>query len=319
MSPLGSINGKPIAGPPRPRRQNYVLKLHLRPKGITNPPIIRILSCPADKSFHQLHQAIQIAFDWSANHTYDYTVGKSSIGDPSELGFLEYIKLRQAQDQAQFALIDPLAESSSSSMPKDDKLLRIFHEQVYIAHAPQIAGAPRGGFTSDYMHSNDRMKPDMPETASHKLCLSDVFDDPRYQGQGLVYTYDFGGNGNWRHIVTILGRANTTSQFVCLDGEGHGCAESVGGSKNWQELKDASRAKNPTKDQKEHLWWYENACSNADALGLKNGREHVWDRAEVNMMLAETKWSSFNYDHRHIMQKSGQASRGPKIIFTPTR
>lgn len=56
------------------KRQNYLLKVHLYPEKITNPSIYRTLSCPADSTFEDFHEALQIAFNWSGTHTYDFKV-----------------------------------------------------------------------------------------------------------------------------------------------------------------------------------------------------------------------------------------------------
>ncbi len=72
MHGVTSINGKPVFGPPRPPRQNYLLSIHLEPNEITNPAVKRTLSCPATTTFYELHEAIQVAFGWSTTHTFDF-------------------------------------------------------------------------------------------------------------------------------------------------------------------------------------------------------------------------------------------------------
>jgi hypothetical protein len=56
------------------KRQNYIIEFHLCPGVITDPPVIRTLSCPAKATWVQLHQALQIAFQWVGIHCYDFTV-----------------------------------------------------------------------------------------------------------------------------------------------------------------------------------------------------------------------------------------------------
>jgi hypothetical protein len=56
------------------KRQNYIIKFRLCPGVITDPPVIRTLSCPATATLVQLHQALQIAFQWAGIHCYDFTV-----------------------------------------------------------------------------------------------------------------------------------------------------------------------------------------------------------------------------------------------------
>jgi hypothetical protein len=54
-----------------------VIKLHLNPGEITNPPVVRTISCPSSMTFMALHQAIQTAFDWATTHSFD-----SAVKDP---------------------------------------------------------------------------------------------------------------------------------------------------------------------------------------------------------------------------------------------
>jgi hypothetical protein len=51
-----------------------VIKLHLNPGEVTNPPVVRTISCPSSVTFMALHQAIQTAFDWATTHSFDFAV-----------------------------------------------------------------------------------------------------------------------------------------------------------------------------------------------------------------------------------------------------
>lgn len=44
-----------------------------------------------------------------------------------------------------------------------------------------------------------------------------------------------------------------TTHFTCMEGEGHGCAEDVGGYIGWKELLKAYDAPNPTNYQNEKM------------------------------------------------------------------
>ncbi|KAK4116597.1 hypothetical protein N656DRAFT_701743 [Canariomyces notabilis] len=48
-------------------RPNYIIQFHLHPEHIDNPSVIRTLSCPANATFYQLHQALQAAFGWASS------------------------------------------------------------------------------------------------------------------------------------------------------------------------------------------------------------------------------------------------------------
>ena len=55
-------------------RPNYILRVQLHPREITNPPIERTISCPANATFYKLHGALQVAFGWSSSHLHHFTV-----------------------------------------------------------------------------------------------------------------------------------------------------------------------------------------------------------------------------------------------------
>lgn len=131
-----------------------------------------------------------------------------------------------------------------------------------------------------------------PEKESTEIQLFQVFDDPQYRGLPLEYEYDFGDG--WSHEITLVGRQDPTQLFMCTDGEGHGCAEDVGGSGGWEDLKAAYRASRPTKGQREHMTWYETFASNGDADGLGGGRDRVWAKETINNQLAEMSGQTFS-------------------------
>jgi hypothetical protein len=50
------------------RAANYILRLSLCPREITNPSVFRSFSCPSTVKFAQLRHAIQVAFGWANTH-----------------------------------------------------------------------------------------------------------------------------------------------------------------------------------------------------------------------------------------------------------
>lgn len=104
----------------------------------------------------------------------------------------------------------------------------------------------------------------------------------------IHYTYDFGDG--WEHVVSVAGRARGTEHFQCLDGEGHGCAEDVGGYTGWKRLLEAfDLAKRDEKelslDQDELIKWYKEVCRNGQKGGLGGREKWRWDREMVNERL----------------------------------
>ncbi|KAM7206105.1 plasmid p 4b orf-3 family protein [Naviculisporaceae sp. PSN 640] len=257
------------------RPQNYILKFQLHPGDIVNPPVERTLSCPAHYSFYVLHLALQTAFGWATTHSFDFAVldpdykpRASETGNP----LLDLIEMTERMSMPGNEGRDPLA-------PRE-YLLRV------------VDAAPDSPFSGiDRMHEGKRRHPETVEKDSSQYLLYKFFEDKKYQGKQMVYTYDFGDN--WEHYMTIVGRAPPTDDFICLDGKGHGVAEDVGAWMGWEELKEAYRAKKPTKEQKDRRRWFENQASNSDPKGLSGDCVEWFDKDAINKALP-VMWDRFN-------------------------
>ena len=244
------------------KRPNYILKFHLCPDTITDPPIWRTLSCPADATFQALHKALQIAFGYASVHTYDFRVKdmeaeRQEEEKDEEMGIMNYIMKKSKA----VGSIEEMYLGTRS-------LLRIVDPNTmnYI----------------DRMHMGDRRHKDTPERMANRLKLHQVLDDPAYRNAPLQYEYDFGDC--WEHQLTHVSRADeATGSFQCTDGEGHGVAEDVGSINGWKDLKLAYRSPRPDKNQREKMEWFERF----DRQGLGNGREKIWKKAEINSRLRE--------------------------------
>lgn len=244
------------------KRPNYILKFHLYPDRISNPPIWRTISCPADATFEDLHEALQIAFGYASTHTYDFR-----------------IKDLEAERQAEEAMMDMITKlTGTSGKPFDEaylgtrSLLRIVD--------------PDAGEYIDHMHAMHRRHKNTVEKKADRLKLHQVLDDPSYRNAPMQYEYDFGDC--WEHQITHVSRAEkATDFFQCKAGEGHGVAEDVGSAKGWEELKLAYRSSRPDQDQKEKMDWFGNLASNEDRHGLDNGGDRMWPKTKVNSRLAE--------------------------------
>jgi hypothetical protein len=216
--------------------------------------------------------ALQVAFDWAGSHTYDFKIKDPNADPEAEPDIMTYINRRMMQDRAQFD------GGPVPDMGPRQNFLRIVEED------------PRGpmGFMSgkgiDAMHNGSRVHSQTPEVVGSKIKLSKVFENKEYKGAGIEYEYDFGDC--WEHEITVVGRADPTSKFVCIDGEGHGAAEDAGSVRGWNELVEAYRTANPNKDQREKRKWFETQASNSDPRGLGNGRDAFWDKAAINAALS---------------------------------
>ncbi|RDL40136.1 uncharacterized protein BP5553_00115 [Venustampulla echinocandica] len=113
--------------------------------------------------------------------------------------------------------------------------------------------------------------------ATHKAEYSETLEDGDYCGKpGLQYRDD--AKITLFQVLDGLktkactGRTDATAHFVCLEGEGHGCAEDVGGYHGWKELLMAYNAQNPTKGQKEEISWINTVLSQLEgAAGAASG------------------------------------------------
>lgn len=235
---------------------NYLIKIHLNPGAITDPSIVRILSCPAMATFRLLHRAIQTAFEW--RHMYSHSLA---------------ITERSADGSDPPPICWPKGPSYPV-MPRIHSLLPIPKVQLHIINrdkrlAMELSDEP---LTSrpGWMHY-------------HEAKVYEVLETRGYQGKELLYQYDF-----WEHHLTHIGRAERADKFVCVDGEGHQCAEGIyRHQEGWEELKAAYRAAEPGENQRRQMAWYQIYCANSDIKGLAGTRILQWDKERVNEKLAQ--------------------------------
>lgn len=216
------------------KRQNYILKVILLPRFITNPSISRTLSCPATATFADLHQTLLVAFGWANTHLYDFDV-------------FDHNDVRGRQNR--LAGPEPILKITD---------LKTVEEGIF---------------------------PGPPNQDSSKIKLYSVLDNPKIKGNTIHYNYDFGDG--WEHVITCAGRTGPTAHFICLEGEGHGCAEDVGGPHGWKTLLEAYDADNPTENQKELIDWFETYASNKEPEGLRGEKKWKWDKDGINTVLTE--------------------------------
>jgi hypothetical protein len=228
------------------RRQNYILKVDLLPRFITNPRITRTLSCPATAKFALLHTVLQIAFGWANTHLYDF-----EIFDHTDTRGREH---RLSGPEPLFKITDLNTLDETFSFGVRD---------------------------------------------SSRVELYQILDDPKTEGKTIHYSYDFGDG--WEHVITSIGRADSTTNFVCLDGEGHGCAEDVGGYSGWKQLLEAYDAQNPTRDMDELISWFETRASNKDSRGLRGEERRRWDKDRINAVLRELDTPASSSSSRSIL------------------
>jgi len=219
------------------KRPNYILRFHLCPDKINNPPIWRTLSCPADATFQDLHEALQIAFGYASTHTYDFRIKDLEAERQQE-------EAASAQNQEE-AIMDMITKLTGATGKNID--------EAYLGTRSllRITG-PDAREHIDHMHAMHRRHKNTPENKADRLKLHQVLDNPSYSNAPMQYEYDFGDC--WEHQMTLVSRAEkATDFFQCKAGEGHGVAEDVGSAKGWEELKLAYRSPSPGQDQREKM------------------------------------------------------------------
>ena len=148
--------------------ENHLLKVHLCPDRISDPPIFRTLSCTVNAPFEDFHDALQISFGWPSTHTYDF-----EIKDPIE----EARRGAEEEEEAQFEyeICEESVERMMQSMMLNGTpgsqtryLLRIVEEDSY---GPDGMMSGKG---VDSVQDKARQHPQKPEKFSTKIGWQDV-------------------------------------------------------------------------------------------------------------------------------------------------
>lgn len=122
-----------------------------------------------------------------------------------------------------------------------------------------------------------------PKIDGTKNKLFQVLDNPPTKGKAMRYFHDSGDV--WELVVVCVGRAASTPSFSCLDGEGHGCTNDVGGPDRWNELLIAYDSDKRTAQQENCIQLYEKGASNRDPKGLCGALKWTWDKEKINTAL----------------------------------
>jgi len=142
------------------KRPNYLLHFHLCPDIIDDPPVTRTLACPATATFHELHLALQIAFNWASTHAYDFAVQDPTY-DPDQSGGVQEL----------------IERFTSGTQGCDPNLPREF-----LIRVTTPANNNSMMFQIDRMHEAMRQHPRTVEKDARKTKLFQVLDDQQYAG-----------------------------------------------------------------------------------------------------------------------------------------
>lgn len=239
---------------PSTHRVNYLLLARL--KDVSDPTITRLITAPADFSLPKLDQILRVAFGWAHNRHLS-TFEMFAKTDVDKNRFCRRPTLELMDD-----------EGYSNAVRMEGHL-----------------GTMMAGLMSD--------RPARSLKKMGNLTIRDVFEDDGHRGEVLVWQYDSGDG--WDHEVHLMGVEDVSlrttlgvpqdSVVACLSGKGHPCAEDVGGTGRWAELKRmfANPARPDPENQKR---WYKVDCVNGDPKGPN---PYVWDMAKVNAELRKMK------------------------------
>jgi hypothetical protein len=161
------------------RAENYILEVKLIPDRIVDPPVTRILSCPAAASFMDLHEALQVAFGWASTHTFDFKIKDPNAEPPPEFNIMNHIA--------------KIAAGPGRPAPEEDQGPRQNFLRIVQWSVPPKG--LNGGI--DMMHNPSRVHPETPEVGASKVKLGKILE--QYKEAPIEYEYDFvctGGEGH---------------------------------------------------------------------------------------------------------------------------
>jgi hypothetical protein len=178
---------------------NYILQIDLL--GVSNPNITRTLSVPASTTFHTLHCAIQVAFDWKNAHLHHFTI----FGAPPTTTSL-------ALDPVLLKLEPkPRPDDLDGTMSKDSKkwkLRDVFENDEY-KNFKRIEYLY--DFGDDWEHSIALIGRANTSTSSI-VCLS---------GEGGPAAEDCGGPYGWEELKSVYEEHQGEEEDECDDPSEH--------------------------------------------------------------------------------------------------
>jgi Plasmid pRiA4b ORF-3-like protein len=188
---------------------NYLLQIDLL--NVTNPSISRTLSVPASTTFHTLHCAIQVAFDWRDSHVHSFEIFNAT---PAANASREHGIL--APRPPVLLKLDPNPERDTSPFgpaPQSSKQWRlrdVFENPTYKDKAIEYLY----DFGDNWMHSITLIGRALMST-SKIVCLS---------GEGSPAGEDCGGAHGWQDLKEVY-QEHADEDPPCDNKEAHRCME----------------------------------------------------------------------------------------------
>ena len=208
---------------------NYLIQIDLL--GVSDPHISRTLSVPPLTTFHTLHCAIQVAFNWKNAHLHHFEV----LDAPPTTNVSRPYEHRLFRSRAPSLLkLEPDPEPNDyddgviSKNSKRWKLVDVFEKQRYKNKQVEYVY----DFGDNWEHSITLIGRADTSTSSI-ICLS---------GEGGHAAEDCGGVTGWQELKTLYAEHQREEEGECTDPSAH-----------------------------ERMEWYEDDCLNGQKLGLTPG------------------------------------------------
>ncbi|KAL2007109.1 hypothetical protein VTN00DRAFT_8547 [Thermoascus crustaceus] len=215
------------------RPQNYILKVNLHPRFITDPRISRTLSCPATSTFAALHRALQVAFGWAGAHLYQFEV----FNDDDTSGR----ENRRLGPEPVLRLTD-LSEVTNDYLPncKESSEYRL-HQVLEDENPTTGGGRGRKNKTIHYTY-------DFGDGWEHIVsCAGRARGTEHFQcldGEGHESAEDVGGYTGWKRLLEAFDLAKRNEKELSLDQDEmikwykeecrNGQKEGLGGREKWR-------------------------------------------------------------------------------------
>jgi Plasmid pRiA4b ORF-3-like protein len=106
-------------------KRNYILEVAL--KHLRNPRITRTLSVPPTATFHELHGAIQIAFEWNNAHLYHFEI----LDMPAPNAPKAPKRSRHPKTLLNVSLENYFDDGTPHANPKTTKLCEVLEQRRY--------------------------------------------------------------------------------------------------------------------------------------------------------------------------------------------
>ncbi|MCJ1365696.1 hypothetical protein MMC16_004821 [Acarospora aff. strigata] len=192
----------PVIGPSRPPPPaNYILQVSLC--NVKCPTVTRILSVPTNLTFHEFHQALQIAFGWSGTHMYRFEVLDPTPADRSQLYPTKvHLALEEHPEPPMIFNLGPgfpIPQLEEPSCSRDFGLWAVFEDSQFTGKAVEY----HYNFGDGWVHSIKLVGRATESTIGKVVCLA---------GEGHPVAEDAGGCTGWQRCKEAYATATPNKE-----------------------------------------------------------------------------------------------------------